>query len=173
MLRAGYCRCRQFAVEIRLSRPMRSAREMLITISKSMVYTYHSAGLRVATTNGLTGGGLRKAFASIEPQLLHISQDVIRSTWKTLPNSTEQKVQELLRSVERPVIARHVGQRAQIEAQVAIRSTIGMRVVTTSPAFMHCHANDQEVWRNVYHACLSHPKQRRYISTTKRSSKIT
>ena len=138
-----------------------------------MVYLYRGTKPPLATTNGFTVGGKRMTFASIEPQILHISQDVIRSTWKTLPDSTEQKVQELLRSVERPVIARHVGERAQIEAQVAIRSTIGMQVFATSPAFMHCHADDQEVWESVYHGCLSHQRRRKYISTTKRSSKIT
>ncbi len=78
----------------------------------------------VGMVNKLPEGELREAFALLEPQLLHISQDVIRSMWKTLPNSTEQKVQRLLRSIERPVIARHVGDRVQIEAQAALRSTI-------------------------------------------------
>ena len=140
---------------------MTGAREMLMKIFSLLVGMCHRANLHLARTNQLTVGEQRKAFASIEPQLVHVSQNVIRSTWKTLPNPTEQKVQELLRSIESPVIARHVDERAQIEAQVAIRSTIGMQVVATTPAFMHCHADDQEVWENGYHGCLSHPKRRR------------
>lgn len=97
-------------------------------VANLMVQMCYEACRIFGIANKLSKGGLCKAFALLEPQLLHISQDVIRSTWKTLPNSTEQKVQELLQSVERPVIARHVGERAQAEAQATLQSTLRMQV---------------------------------------------
>ncbi len=106
-----------------------------MTVSKLMVRMCHEACRVLVWLTRFSEGGSCKAFALLEPQFLHISQDVIRSTWKTLPNSTEQKVQELLRSVERPVIARHVGERAQIEAQAALRSTLGTQVANAPTVY--------------------------------------
>ena len=135
-----------------------------------MVCMCFEADWCLATTNNQTVGISGRGFGLLEPQLLHISQDVIRSTWKTLPTSIEQQVQKLLRSVERPVIARHVGERAQIEAQVAMQSIIRTQVAIP-PASMLCCVDNQEAWANVYRGCLSPPTRRKYISTTKRSLK--
>ena len=102
--------------------------------------TYSSSFRALEATEKYTDGASRIALALLEPQLLYVSQGIIRSTWKALPNSTEQKVQRLLQAVERPVVARHAGEKAQVEAQETIRSIVRTQVSWLLPtASMHLY----------------------------------
>ncbi|KAK2758345.1 hypothetical protein FQN54_004193 [Arachnomyces sp. PD_36] len=63
-------------------------------------------------------------FASLEPQIRHVSQHTVKTKWVTLPEQVQDRVQELFRSVERPVITRQRDERKRIEAQTAVGSVI-------------------------------------------------
>ncbi|OAX84288.1 hypothetical protein ACJ72_01353 [Emergomyces africanus] len=73
----------------------------------------------------------RKRFAILKPRTRHISERTIKTKWTTLPDSVQEKVKELFRSIERPVITRHRDERKRIEAQaavVAVRKNLGRRL---------------------------------------------
>ena len=63
-----------------------------------------------------------KGAGSLKSRVEHISQDIIRSKWTVLDGDAQAKVEELLRSVELPVLAKYSSEQRKIEAQVALRS---------------------------------------------------
>ncbi|MCJ1259402.1 hypothetical protein MMC24_007239 [Lignoscripta atroalba] len=70
-------------------------------------------------------------FAALRPRLRHVQQDVIKTKWEVLPESVQERVREVFKSVERPVIYKHREERRKIEAQVAVGSivrTLGKRL---------------------------------------------
>lgn len=69
----------------------------------------------------LAGQGSKSA-GSLEPRVKHVSKDIIRSKWMVLDGDVQVKVDELLRSIELPVLARYSSEQRKIEAQVALRS---------------------------------------------------
>ncbi|OJD17224.1 hypothetical protein AJ78_02661 [Emergomyces pasteurianus Ep9510] len=73
----------------------------------------------------------RKRFAILKPRTRHIAERTIKTKWTTLPDSVQEKVKELFRSIERPVITRHRDERKRIEAQtavLAVRKNLGRRL---------------------------------------------
>lgn len=66
----------------------------------------------------------RSLFASLEPRIRHVSQHTVKTKWVTLPEPMQDKVLELFRSVERPVIMRHRDEKKRIEAQTAVGTVI-------------------------------------------------
>ncbi|KAL1982144.1 hypothetical protein VTN96DRAFT_8319 [Rasamsonia emersonii] len=65
-----------------------------------------------------------KRFAYLKPRVRHISQRTIKSKWTTLPEPVQEKVREMFRSLERPVIVRHRDERKRIEAQTAVAAVV-------------------------------------------------
>ena len=61
-----------------------------------------------------------KRFAMLKPRVRRIAEHTIKSKWTTLPSSAQDRVQELFRSVELPVLTRHRDERKRIEAQNAL-----------------------------------------------------
>ena len=59
----------------------------------------------------------------------HISQDIIRSKWTVLDADAQAKVEELLRSMELPILANYSSEQRKLEAQIALRSITGSLVV--------------------------------------------
>lgn len=62
----------------------------------------------------------RKRFAMLKPRVRRIAEHTIKSKWTTLPDSAQDRVHELFRSVELPVLTRHRDERKRIEAQSAL-----------------------------------------------------
>ncbi|KAL2376473.1 hypothetical protein RJZ90_007498 [Blastomyces dermatitidis] len=72
-----------------------------------------------------------KSFAMLKPRTRHISERTIKTKWTTLPDSVQEKIKELFRSIERPVVVRHRDERKRIEAQsavLAVRKNLGRRL---------------------------------------------
>ena len=63
-----------------------------------------------------------KSVGSLEARVQHVSQDIIHSKWTVLDGDVQVKVDELLRSIALPVLARYSSEQRKIEAQVALRS---------------------------------------------------
>lgn len=63
-----------------------------------------------------------KAGASLKPRVRYISQEIIRTKWIVLLESTQVMIQELLRSIELPVLAQHNAEPEKIDAQTVISS---------------------------------------------------
>ncbi|PGH23464.1 hypothetical protein AJ80_02418 [Polytolypa hystricis UAMH7299] len=75
--------------------------------------------------------GQRKRFAILKPRVRHIPEHTIKTQWTTLPESVQDKVNELFQAIERPVITRHRDERKRIEAQsavAAVRKNLGKRL---------------------------------------------
>ncbi|KAL1954049.1 hypothetical protein VTO42DRAFT_1783 [Malbranchea cinnamomea] len=72
-----------------------------------------------------------KKLAMLKPRVRNIAESTIKSKWTTLPDSAQDRVTELLRAVELPVINRHRDERKKIEAQTAlaaVRKNLGKRL---------------------------------------------
>ncbi|PGH12788.1 hypothetical protein AJ79_04012 [Helicocarpus griseus UAMH5409] len=72
-----------------------------------------------------------KRFAILKPRTRHIAERTIKTKWTTLPDSVQEKVKELFRAIERPVITRHRDERKRIDAQAAVvvvRKNLGRRL---------------------------------------------
>jgi kinetochore protein Fta7 len=61
-----------------------------------------------------------KRFAMLKPRIRHIAEHTIKTKWVTLPESAQNKVDELFHSIERPVITRHRDEKKRIEVQTAL-----------------------------------------------------
>ena len=68
---------------------------------------------------------------------MHVSQDIIRSKWTILNGDAQAKVEELLRSIDLPVLASYSLEQRKVEAQVALRSITGTSV-KFSEGFLPC-----------------------------------
>ncbi|KAE8352677.1 CENP-Q, a CENPA-CAD centromere complex subunit-domain-containing protein [Aspergillus coremiiformis] len=66
----------------------------------------------------------RKRFAYLKPQVRRVSQRTIRTKWSTLPEPTQEKVRDMFRALERPVIVRQQNERKRIEAQAAVQAVV-------------------------------------------------
>jgi hypothetical protein len=62
----------------------------------------------------------KKRFAYLKPRVRRVAKRTIRSRWSTLPETAQERVQDILRSLERPVIMRHRDEHKRIEAQTAV-----------------------------------------------------
>jgi kinetochore protein Fta7 len=65
-----------------------------------------------------------KRFAYLKPRVRHIAERTIKSKWTTLPEPVQEKVREMFRSLERPVIVRHRDERKRVEAQAAVGAVV-------------------------------------------------
>ena len=62
----------------------------------------------------------REQYASLQPRVKNLNETAIRKKWKKLPESTQSKVAELLRTMERPCLAHGGYNQKQLDAQVAV-----------------------------------------------------
>lgn len=62
---------------------------------------------------------------SLKSLVKHVSQDIIHSKWSALDGDAQAKVEELLRSLELPVLSNYSSEQRKKEAQVALRSIFG------------------------------------------------
>ncbi|GIJ88877.1 hypothetical protein Asppvi_007805 [Aspergillus pseudoviridinutans] len=65
-----------------------------------------------------------KRFAYLKPQVRQVSERTIKSKWTTLPEPVQDKIRDLFRAVERPVIVRQQNERKRIEAQAAVQAVV-------------------------------------------------
>ncbi|PLB39507.1 uncharacterized protein BDW47DRAFT_103156 [Aspergillus candidus] len=65
-----------------------------------------------------------KRFAYLKPHVRHIPERTIKSKWTTLPEPVQDKVRDMFRSLERPVIVRNQNERKRIEAQAAVQAVV-------------------------------------------------
>ncbi|GAB1191158.1 hypothetical protein APSETT444_000329 [Aspergillus pseudonomiae] len=66
----------------------------------------------------------RKRFAYLKPQVRRVSERTIKSKWSTLPEPMQDKVRDMFRALERPVIVRQQNERKRIEAQAAVQAVV-------------------------------------------------
>ena len=59
-------------------------------------------------------------YASLKPRTAHVARATVRKRWATLPETSQNKVKELIRSGERPAIMVHREEKRRLEAQRAI-----------------------------------------------------
>jgi kinetochore protein Fta7 len=65
-----------------------------------------------------------KRFAYLKPQVRQVSERTIKSKWTTLPEPVQDKIRDMFRAVERPVIMRQQNERKRIEAQAAVQAVV-------------------------------------------------
>ncbi|GAQ06537.1 hypothetical protein ALT_3858 [Aspergillus lentulus] len=65
-----------------------------------------------------------KRFAYLKPQVRQISERTIKSKWTTLPGPVQDKIRDMFRALERPVIVRQPNERKRIEAQAAVQAVV-------------------------------------------------
>ncbi|KAH8705710.1 CENP-Q, a CENPA-CAD centromere complex subunit-domain-containing protein [Talaromyces proteolyticus] len=65
-----------------------------------------------------------KHFAILKPQVKNISKRAIKSKWTNLPESAQEKVRDMFRAVERPVIMLQRDERKRVEAQTALGAVV-------------------------------------------------
>ncbi|KAL5001231.1 CENP-Q, a CENPA-CAD centromere complex subunit-domain-containing protein [Aspergillus recurvatus] len=68
--------------------------------------------------------GRKKPYAYLKPQVRHISERTIKSKWTTLPEPMQDKIRDMLRALERPVIVRQQNERKRYEAQAAVQAVV-------------------------------------------------
>lgn len=61
-----------------------------------------------------------KRFAALKPRVRHVTEHTIKSKWTTLPEPAQERVRELFRAVEMPVLTRQRDDRKRIETQTAL-----------------------------------------------------
>ncbi|KAL4992290.1 CENP-Q, a CENPA-CAD centromere complex subunit-domain-containing protein [Aspergillus falconensis] len=66
----------------------------------------------------------KKSYAYLKPQVRHVSERIIKSKWSTLPEPTQDKIRDMLRALERPVIVRQQNERKRYEAQAAVQAVV-------------------------------------------------
>ncbi|KAL6237310.1 hypothetical protein BDW75DRAFT_86155 [Aspergillus navahoensis] len=66
----------------------------------------------------------KKSYAYLKPQVRHISERTIKSKWSTLPEPTQDRIRDMLRALERPVIVRQQNERKRYEAQAAVQAVV-------------------------------------------------
>lgn len=65
-----------------------------------------------------------KRFAYLKPQVRQVSERTIKSKWTTLPESVQDRIRDMFRALERPVIVRQQNERKRIEAQAAVQAVV-------------------------------------------------
>lgn len=63
-------------------------------------------------------------FAILKPQVRHISEQMIKKKWTTLPESVQSKVRQLFKAVEQPVIIRDRDEKKRMDAQTAMKAVV-------------------------------------------------
>ncbi|KAL3462936.1 CENP-Q, a CENPA-CAD centromere complex subunit-domain-containing protein [Aspergillus heterothallicus] len=66
----------------------------------------------------------KKPYAYLKPQVRHISERTIKSKWSTLPEPAQDKIRDMFRALERPVIVRQQNDRKRYEAQAAVQAVV-------------------------------------------------
>ncbi|KAL4933470.1 uncharacterized protein BDV17DRAFT_252057 [Aspergillus undulatus] len=66
----------------------------------------------------------KKSYAHLKPQVRHISEKTIKSKWSTLPEPTQDKIRDMFRALERPVIVRQQNDKKRTEAQAAVQAVV-------------------------------------------------
>ncbi|KAL4918227.1 CENP-Q, a CENPA-CAD centromere complex subunit-domain-containing protein [Aspergillus aurantiobrunneus] len=77
-----------------------------------------------APNRGDKDSGRKKPYAYLKPQVRHISERTIKSKWSTLPEPTQDKIRDMFRALERPVIVRQQNDRKRYEAQAAVQAVV-------------------------------------------------
>ncbi|PYH44224.1 uncharacterized protein BP01DRAFT_85207 [Aspergillus saccharolyticus JOP 1030-1] len=65
-----------------------------------------------------------KRFAYLKPQVRQVSERTIKGKWSTLPEPAQDKVRDMFRALERPVIMRQQNESKRIEAQAAVQTLV-------------------------------------------------
>lgn len=65
-----------------------------------------------------------KQYAYLKPSVRHVPERTIKSKWSTLPEPVQDKVRDMFRALERPVIVRNQNERKRIEAQAAVQAVV-------------------------------------------------
>lgn len=65
-----------------------------------------------------------KRFSYLKPSVRHVPERTIKSKWSTLPEPVQDKVRDMFRALERPVIVRNPNERKRIEAQAAVQAVV-------------------------------------------------
>lgn len=65
-----------------------------------------------------------KQYAYLKPAVRHVPERTIKSKWSTLPEPVQEKVRDMFRALERPVIVRNQNERKRIEAQAAVQAVV-------------------------------------------------
>ncbi|KAE8147139.1 CENP-Q, a CENPA-CAD centromere complex subunit-domain-containing protein [Aspergillus avenaceus] len=65
-----------------------------------------------------------KRYAYLKPHVRRVSERTIKTKWSTLPEATQDKVRDMFRALERPVIVRQQNERKRIEAQAAVQTVV-------------------------------------------------
>lgn len=77
------------------------------------------------TTNNKRNSNARdKRYAYLKPHVRQVPERTIKSKWSTLPDPVQDKVRDMFRALERPVIVRHQNERKRIEAQAAVQAVV-------------------------------------------------
>ena len=77
------------------------------------------------TTNNKRNSNARdKRYAYLKPHVRQVPERTIKSKWSTLPDPVKDKVRDMFRALERPVIVRHQNERKRIEAQAAVQAVV-------------------------------------------------
>lgn len=71
-----------------------------------------------------------KRYAYLKPHVRQVPERTIKSKWSTLPEPVQDKVRDMFRALERPVIVRHQNERKRIEAQAAVQAVVKKYVHT-------------------------------------------
>jgi len=66
----------------------------------------------------------RDTFAALQPKTLNISQRIIRKKWQTLPDSSQSKVRQIFRSVQKSVQDQDRKGNRRFEVQGAIDAVL-------------------------------------------------
>jgi hypothetical protein len=75
-------------------------------------------------------------YAYLESHTRHIAERTIKSKWTTLPEPAQEKVKELFRSLERPVIVRQRDEKRRMEAQTAVAAVVKKYISLRTPQFL-------------------------------------
>lgn len=65
-----------------------------------------------------------KPYAYLKPQVRQVSERTIKSKWSTLPEPVQDRVRDMFRALERPVIVRQQNEGKRIEAQAAVQAVV-------------------------------------------------
>lgn len=68
--------------------------------------------------------GSNKRYAYLKPAVRHVPERTIKAKWSTLPEPVQDKVRDMFRALERPVIVRNQNERKRIEAQAAVQAVV-------------------------------------------------
>ncbi|ODM16106.1 hypothetical protein SI65_08540 [Aspergillus cristatus] len=79
---------------------------------------------RTKTEKKTTGTRDNKRYAYLKPHVRNVPERTIKSKWSTLPEPVQDKVRDMFRALERPVIVRHQNERKRIEAQAAVQAVV-------------------------------------------------